>query len=97
VSFVQHYYSLLPDDPDSAFALLSAQAQAASGGIEGFRDFYGGLSAVAVQNARSTGDGQVAATIVFTRDDGSSSAEPYTFRVGTDADGTTLIQSFSKA
>jgi hypothetical protein len=97
VSFVQHYYSLLPDDPDSAFALLSAQAQAASGGIERFRDFYGGLAAVAVQNARSTGDGQVAATIVFTREDGSSSAEPYTFRVGTDADGTTLIQSFSKA
>jgi hypothetical protein len=97
VSFVQRYYSLLPDDPDSAFALLGAQAQAASGGIDGFRRFYGGMREVEIQNARSTGQGQVSGTIVFTRDDGSTSSEPYTFRVGTGSDGNQLIQSFSRA
>jgi serine/threonine protein kinase len=97
VSFVQRYYSLLPDNPDAAFALLGSQAQAASGGIDGFRRFYGGMREVEIQNARSTGDGQVSGTIVFTRDDGSTSSEPYTFRVGTGSDGNQLIQSFSRA
>ncbi|WP_345377576.1 serine/threonine-protein kinase [Pseudonocardia yuanmonensis] len=97
VSFVQRYYSLLPDDPDAAFAMLGSQAQAASGGIDGFRRFYGGMSEVEIQNARSTGQGQVSGTIVFTRDDGSTSSEPYTFRVGTGSDGNQLIQSFSRA
>jgi eukaryotic-like serine/threonine-protein kinase len=97
VSFVQSYYALLPDDPDAAFALLSSQAQQASGGIDGYRGFYGGMSAVTVQNARETGQDQVSATIVFTRDDGSTSSEPYTFRVGTGEDGNRIIQSFSRA
>jgi len=97
VSFVQSYYALLPGDPDSAFALLSSQAQAASGGIDSYRNFYGGLSGVTVQNARETGENQVSATIQFTRRDGSTSSEPYTFRVGTGADGAQIIQSFSRA
>jgi eukaryotic-like serine/threonine-protein kinase len=96
VSFVQDYYALLPDDPDAAFALLGAQAQAASGGIDGYRRFYGGMSDVQVQNARSTGEDQVSATIVFTRTDGSTSSEPYTFTVGSE-NGTQIIQSFSRA
>ncbi|MCE0763073.1 serine/threonine protein kinase [Pseudonocardia kujensis] len=97
VSFVQRYYSLLPDNPDAAFSLLGSQAQAASGGIDGFRRFYGGMSEVEIQNARSTGQGQVTGTIVFTRNDGSTTSEPYTFRVGTGSDGNQLIQSFSRA
>lgn len=97
VSFVQRYYSLLPDNPDAAFALLGSQAQAASGGLDGFRNFYGGMSEVEIQNARSIGQGQVSGTIVFTRNDGSTSSEPYTFRVGTGSDGNQLIQSFSRA
>jgi eukaryotic-like serine/threonine-protein kinase len=96
VAFVQSYYALLPDDPDAAFDQLSAQAQQASGGIEGYRNFYGGIRDVQVQNARSTGDSQVSATIVFTRTDGSTSSEPYTFTVGTE-NGTQIIQSFSRA
>ncbi|WP_345425893.1 serine/threonine-protein kinase [Pseudonocardia xishanensis] len=97
VSFVQSYYALLPGNPDAAFALLSSQAQQASGGIDGYRSFYGGLSAVSAQNARAIGEDQVSATIVFTRRDGSSSSEPYTFRVGTGPDGNRIIQSFSRA
>lgn len=97
VSFVQRYYSLLPDNPDAAFALLGSQAQAASGGLDGFRNFYSGMSEVEIQNARSTGQGQVSGTIVFTRNDGSTTSEPYTFRVGTGSDGNQLIQSFSRA
>lgn len=97
VSFVQNYYALLPGDPDAAFALLGAQAQAVSGGIDGYRNFYGGMRDVQVQNARSSGENQVSATIVFTRTDGSTSSEPYTFTVGTSDDGTQIIQSFSRA
>ncbi|MCF7547394.1 serine/threonine-protein kinase [Pseudonocardia sp. WMMC193] len=92
VAFVQDYYGLLPEDPDAAFVRLSPQAQAASGGISGFRNFYAGIRDVQVQNARSSGNGQVSATIVFTRADGSTSSEPYTFTVQDD-----LIQSFSRA
>ena len=66
------------------------------GGIDGYRRFYGGMSDVQVQNARSTGENQVSATIVFTRTDGSTSTEPYTFTVGTDDDGDSIIQSFSR-
>jgi serine/threonine protein kinase len=97
VSFVQRYYSLLPDDPDAAFALLGPQAQAASGGIDGFRRFYSGMREVTIENARSTGQGQVSGTIVFTRNDGSTTSEPYTFQVGRGSDGNQLIQSFSRA
>jgi hypothetical protein len=35
--------------------------------------------------------------VVFTRQDGSTTSEPYRFVVGTGSDGQTIIQSFSRS
>jgi hypothetical protein len=95
-AFVQRYYSLLPGNTDAAWQLLSPQAQQASGGRSGFDTFYGGLRSVSLQNVRSTGDNTVQATVVFMRNDGSSSSESYRFVTGTGADGQTIMESFSR-
>jgi hypothetical protein len=97
VSFVQRYYGLLPDNTDAAWALLGPQAQQVSGGRAGYDRFYGGLRSVSLQNVRATGDNTVQATVVFVRDDGTTTSEPYQFVVGTGSDGQTIMESFSKA
>jgi hypothetical protein len=38
----------------------------------------------------------VEATVVFVEKSGTTTREPYRFVVGTNDDGTTIIQSFSK-
>jgi hypothetical protein len=96
VSFVQGYYSLLPGNTAAAFAQLSAQAQAASGGRQGFESFYAGMRSVTLQSPRQTGDNTVEGTVVFERRDGSTSREPYRFVLGTGADGGPIMQSFSR-
>lgn len=96
VAFVQNYYGLLPGNPDAAFALLSPQAQAASGGRDGFDRFYSGMRSVSVENPTQTGENTVDATIRFVRTDGTTTNEPYTFVMGTAGDGSTIMQSFSK-
>ncbi|QJY47076.1 serine/threonine-protein kinase [Pseudonocardia broussonetiae] len=95
VSFVQGYYSLLPGDTDSAWALLSPQAQSASGGKSGFDNFYGGMDSVTLQDARSAGDGVVEATVVFDPRDGATSSEAYRFVVAEEG-GSPVIQSFGR-
>ncbi|NMH95674.1 hypothetical protein HF519_29920 [Pseudonocardia bannensis] len=97
VTFVRNYYGLLPGNVDAAFALLSPSAQAQSGGIEGYRRFYGGLSAVSVEGAQAVGANTVQATIVFQRQDGTTSRERYRFVVGQNSNGSTILQSFSRA
>ncbi|GAA3242753.1 hypothetical protein GCM10017691_47090 [Pseudonocardia petroleophila] len=95
VSFVQGYYSLLPGDTDSAWALLGPAAQAASGGRSGFDGFYAEMDSVSLQNARSAGDGIVEGTVVFDRRDGPTTNESYRFVVSSD-NGSTVIESFSR-
>ncbi|MEK6442196.1 serine/threonine-protein kinase [Pseudonocardia sp. T1-2H] len=97
VAFVQNYYSLLPGNPDAAFALLSSSAQAQSGGISSYRGFYAGMNSVGVENARSMGDGRVGATIRFERKDGTTTREAYTFVVSTADNGDQILQSFGRA
>jgi hypothetical protein len=96
VAFVQNYYALLPGNTDAAFALLSPAAQSASGGRSGYDGFYGRMQSVRVQSPRQTGDNTVQATIEFVEKNGTTTHEPYRFVVGTNDDGTTIIQSFSK-
>ena len=95
VAFIQRYYALLPGNPDAAFALLSPAAQGQSGGRDGFTNFYAGMSAVTLQDARKTGDNTVSAHVRFVRKNGVTTNEPYSFTTGTSADGTTLMESFS--
>ena len=96
VSFVRSYYGLLPGNPDAAFAQLSPQAQAASGGRDAFVGFYNGMQSVSVENARQTGATTVQATIRFVRTNGTTTNEPYEFVMGTADDGRTIMQSYTK-
>ncbi len=96
VGFVQQYYGLLPGDTGSAFAMLGPAAQQQSGGRAGFDAFYARMSEVRFENARASGDDSVAGTVVFVQRGGATTTEPYRFRVATDSDGRTLIQSFNR-
>ncbi len=95
VGFMQGYYALLPDDTGTAFALLSPQAQAASGGRGGFDRFYGEMETVTLQDARQVGDNVVEGTVVFNRTNGTVTNEPYRFVLAT-VDGRTIMESFSQ-
>ncbi|MBN9758097.1 MULTISPECIES: serine/threonine-protein kinase [unclassified Pseudonocardia] len=97
VSFVQNYYRMLPDDIDGAFAMLSPQAQAQSQGIQGFRSFYSTVRNVYAENLRNAGPNTVTATVVFMRNDGTTTRENYRFVVGTNSEGQEILQSFSTA
>ena len=97
MSFVQNYYRMLPGDIDGAFAMLSPQAQAQSQGIQGFRTFYSTVRNVYAENLRNAGPNTVTATVVFMRNDGTTTRENYRFVVGTDSEGQEILQSFSTA
>ena len=97
MSFVQNYYRMLPGDIDGAFAKLSPQAQAASQGIDSFRQFYSGMRTVYAENLRNAGPNTVTATVVFVGNDGNESRENYRFVVGTNEAGQEILQSFSQA
>jgi eukaryotic-like serine/threonine-protein kinase len=96
VAFVQNYYSLLPDNPAAAFALLGPDAQAASGGQDQFERFYANLRSVTLLNPQQTGDNTVSARVQFVRDDGSTTNESYRFVMATADDGSTIMESFSR-
>ncbi|WP_300015926.1 serine/threonine-protein kinase [Pseudonocardia sp.] len=96
VAFMQGYYGLLPGNTDAAWAQLSPQAQAASGGRGGFDSFYARLASVELQNARLVGENTVEGTVLFVPNDGAAPTnEPYRFVLSTEGD-TTIMQSFSQ-
>ena len=95
ITFVRSYYALLPGNPEAAFALLSPNAQRASGGHDTFVRFYAGMSQVTVQDPKQTGENAVSASIRFVRKDGSTSNESYRFVMSTGTNGSTVMESFS--
>jgi eukaryotic-like serine/threonine-protein kinase len=99
VAFVQSYYALLPGNTDAAWAMLSSQAQgqSGSGGKDSYDSFWATMRSVSLQGVRQTGENTVEGTVVFNRQDGSTSSEPYRFVVGTGSDGQPIIQSFSRS
>jgi eukaryotic-like serine/threonine-protein kinase len=96
VAFVQNYYSLLPDNPAAAFALLGPDAQSASGGQDQFERFYANLRSVTLLDPQQTGDNTVSARVQFVRDDGTTTNESYRFVMATADDGSTIMESFSR-
>ena len=92
MAFVQGYYGLLPGNTGAAWDRLGPSAQAQSGGRGKYDRFYGGLRSVSLENARSTGDNAVTATVVFVQDNGTTSREGYRFVVRNG-----VIESFSRA
>ena len=95
MKFVEQYYSLLPENTDAAFALLSPQAQSASGGKAGFDNFYRRFEDVDVEDVRQTGDGTAEAIVVFDPRDGNTTRERYRFVVGDDG-GRSILESFNQ-
>ena len=97
MTFVQHYYALLPGNTDAAYALLGPQARSQAGGAAGFADFYARMQSVTLLNPRLVGDDAVSATVRFVQKDGTTSNEPYQFRMTTDSSGKTVMASFARA
>jgi hypothetical protein len=96
VTFVQHYYALLPGNTDAAFALLGPQARNQAGGAAGFTSFYARMQSVTVQNPRRTGTDTVTATVRFVQKNGNTTNEPYQFVMTTNNSGTMIMESFSR-
>jgi hypothetical protein len=94
VAFVQSYYGLLPGNTSAAWDRLGPAAQARSGGRGSFDRFYAGLRSVTLENARPAGGNTVAGTILFVRNDGTTTRESYRFVVG-NSGGRQVIESFS--
>jgi eukaryotic-like serine/threonine-protein kinase len=96
VAFVQNYYALLPGNTDAAFAMLGPDARAASGGRDGFDNFYGSLESVSVRDVEKTGENSASATVVFVKQGGATSTERYRFVIGTNDEGRPIMESFSR-
>jgi hypothetical protein len=54
-SAVQRYYAALPDDPDTAWALLGTQAHTQLGGPAAFTKYWRGIHSVTVLSDTATG------------------------------------------
>ncbi|MGH3616187.1 MAG: protein kinase domain-containing protein [Pseudonocardia sp.] len=97
VAFVQRYYALLPEDTDTAFAMLSPAAQQASGGggKSSYDAFYARMESVSLEDVRAVGANTVEARVVFDERDGPTTAENYRFVMSTGTDGVMIMASFS--
>jgi len=93
---VSDYYSLLPNNTEAAWALLTDRARELGGGRDKYDRFYRGLSSVRVSQGPTAIDSRtVNATIRFTKNGGQFSDEPYQFTIIQNG-GRLLIDSFSK-
>jgi eukaryotic-like serine/threonine-protein kinase len=96
VRTVTDYYGGLPGDPDRAWAVLSGSARDDSGGYDGYRRFWDGITSVTASGVRAE-DGTVRADIDFVTDGGRTSREQYRFRLGRDDDGRVVITSAQRS
>jgi hypothetical protein len=75
--------------------MLGPEARERSRGLTGYEGFWSGIAAVSLQNPRQSGASTVDATVVFTRNDGTTTSEPYRFVIGTGPDGNAVVETFS--
>ncbi|WP_280397233.1 serine/threonine-protein kinase [Nocardia carnea] len=79
--FVRGYYGLLPGNPSAAWAQLSPEYQATTGGYADYTGFWSTISAVSIGSVSQSGDGSAVATVTYTMRDGSVQSERRSFRV----------------
>jgi hypothetical protein len=96
-AFIQRYYSLLPNNPNAAIALLTNTAISRSGGRQNFFDFYATVREISLSNVRETGPNGAAATVNFTYKDGHTEHTGYTFVTTQDGNGNTVLQTFNQS
>lgn len=87
------YYALLPGDTDTSFQRLTpSYQQSPSGGIDGYRQFWGSITSVTVSDVVASPPDTVTATLSYVFDDGRTAVERTTFGF-VDQDGQLLIDS----
>jgi hypothetical protein len=78
---VEHYYSLLPGDTDTAWNLLTKRFQrTTAGGRASYDNYWHGVAAVEVTNARDIGPDAAEATITYRYESGKVSSEDTQFQ-----------------
>ena len=68
--FVEGSYAALPEDTETAWALLSPDLQAQVGSYEDYQGFWATIASVTVDDAVSSGQDAVDVTITYTSNDG---------------------------
>jgi eukaryotic-like serine/threonine-protein kinase len=80
VQAVQNYYSLLPDDTDAAWKLLTPSfQQGRAGGRQSYDDYWSQMRTVTAGNATASGPSTVEATITYTYKSGKVVSEQTSF------------------
>lgn len=79
--FVRSYYGLLPGNPSAAWAQLSPEYQATTGGYGEYTRFWSTISAVSIGSVSPTGTGAAVATVTYTMSNGSVQSESRSFQV----------------
>jgi eukaryotic-like serine/threonine-protein kinase len=88
--FVTDYYALLPDDTDSAWALLSPEMQADIGGVEDYEAFWNTVASVQVDDTTSPEANAVDVTLTYVTDAGSEQ-ETRRIEVAEQGDGFVIV------
>ncbi|MFE6648643.1 S26 family signal peptidase, partial [Nocardioides sp. NPDC057772] len=93
-AFIRNYLATAPDNPDSAFSsMLTPAFQASSGGIEGYRNWWGSVASTSVVSVSPSVDPlQVTYTYTYTMKDGRNDGGTVTLGLVYD-DGRYLIDT----
>jgi serine/threonine protein kinase len=94
VHAVQGYFQLLPDNTDEAFQRLTQNMQAASGGPDGYRQWWATVNEVKASKVTPVGNNKVSAVVTYKKKDGTTSREADVFTL-VQQDNTLLIDSAS--
>ncbi len=92
---VSTYYGSLPGDISGAWTLLSNDAQDASGGYDGYRHFWSGITSVSADDVQVDGT-SARADLDFVTTSGRTSHETYKFQVDRNPQGRLEIRSASR-
>lgn len=86
---VEEYYSLVPTDLDAAWDMLGPALQAQ--GKEAYESFWHTIADVEITDGPATAGATVTVGLLYTKIDGSTSAEMHTLEMVPAEDGTPLI------
>jgi hypothetical protein len=67
---VEEYYSVLPDDPETGYSLLSPDYQSSTS-FEDYEAFWSTIDAVTVEDTRPAGSDAVDVALVYATGDGT--------------------------
>jgi serine/threonine protein kinase len=91
---VRDYYGQLPDDVDAAWAMMTSNAQAKSGGVRAYKRFWKTVESVDVVSTTASG-ADVEATLDFVTKRDRTSTEKYRLTL-VEQDDELLIDNFKK-